>query len=428
MKQERPEADYTFEEEEIAEARLAPLGWRAEGKASRKVMVRGGVIADAVGYGKTAVCLGLIDASNQLEPLESLAPPSNEFIYSKATLIVVPNHLTKQWESEGEFLTFLSLFVSFLRSSTLADHFLASHFLFSFSIAKKFLRNGYKVQLFMTFAHLRKFTVEDYQNADILIICTACFTSDIFWDSLAAFSAVGSLPKTKEPTRYWTDRFQDCLAGARAQVEILNEAGGSSKGVRKVLENIDAAFVEEERMVKEAIKRGEVRIGRKKFDRAAVEELYMEDVKKTGNKVLVRSFSLRLSLSFLSSSSVLDADSILFASLSQVRTAAQRSRDDMFGLNTSKVRLDWTKLKAVPLHAIRFVSRLLFFSFSFASSGEACADLRSPPLSSRFERVIVDEFTYVEGKARSAINALNSHSTWVLSGTPNIQSFKEINE
>ena len=154
----------------------------------------------------------------------------------------------------------------------------------------------------MSFADLRKFTVEDYQNADILIICTQCFTSDIFWDSLAAFSAVGSLPKsnTKEPTRYWTDRFQECLAGARAQVEVLNESGGSSKGVRKVLENIDAAFVEEERMLKEAMKRGEVRIGRKKFDKAVVEEMFMEDEKKTGKKKMVRSFSLFLYLPLLS--------------------------------------------------------------------------------------------------------------------------------
>ncbi|KAL7410274.1 hypothetical protein BDY24DRAFT_400679 [Mrakia frigida] len=329
MKQERPEGDFSFEEEEISEATLGPLGWRAEGKASRKVLVRGGVIADAVGYGKTAVCLGLIDASTKLESLESLSPSSNEFVYSKATLVVVPPHLTEQWESE----------------------------------AKKFLGQGYTVKRFMTFADLRKFTIEDYQNADILIICTSLFNSPIFWESLAAFSAVGSLPKGKEPTRYWSDRFQECLAGARAQVEILNKSAGTSKGVRRVLEKIDAAFVDEERMFKEAMERGEVRIGRKKFDKAVLEKLQMLDEKK---KV-------------------------------PIKTAAQRSKQDMFLLNSAQVRLDWTKLRCAPIHTIMF------------------------------ERIIVDEFTYVEGKPLFAINALNSHATWVLSGTPDIQSFNQIN-
>ena len=72
------------------------------------------------------------------------------------------------------------------------------------------------------------------------------------------------------------------------------------------------------------------------------------------------------------------------------------------------------------------MSSLLLFSLCFF--GWTFADLDSLSLSYRFERLVVDEFTYVEGKARLAINALNSHATWVLSGTPNIQSFKEISE
>ena len=50
-----------FYEEEVAEAVLEPLSWRAEAKVERPVLVRGGIVADEVGYGKTVITLGLID-------------------------------------------------------------------------------------------------------------------------------------------------------------------------------------------------------------------------------------------------------------------------------------------------------------------------------------------------------------------------------
>ena len=53
-----------YVEEEISEAILTPLGWRAEGRAQRPVKVKGGVLADQVGYGKTAITLGLIDCTH----------------------------------------------------------------------------------------------------------------------------------------------------------------------------------------------------------------------------------------------------------------------------------------------------------------------------------------------------------------------------
>jgi hypothetical protein len=50
-------------EEEVSEAILGPMGWRAEGRVRRPTLVRGGIVADQVGYGKTAITLGLIDAA-----------------------------------------------------------------------------------------------------------------------------------------------------------------------------------------------------------------------------------------------------------------------------------------------------------------------------------------------------------------------------
>lgn len=73
-------------EEEVSEAVLRQLGWHAEAKATREVSVRGGVLADEVGYGKTAITVGLISA--QLDKIE--LPEETDRIPIKATLIVIP--------------------------------------------------------------------------------------------------------------------------------------------------------------------------------------------------------------------------------------------------------------------------------------------------------------------------------------------------
>ena len=101
------EADnMTFHEEEIEEAVLSQLSWRAEVRARRMRTVRGGVLADEVGYGKTATTLALINA------LEKTAENYAEcekvgHIPVKATLIIVPSHLVHQWT--GEILRFLGI-------------------------------------------------------------------------------------------------------------------------------------------------------------------------------------------------------------------------------------------------------------------------------------------------------------------------------
>jgi hypothetical protein len=51
--------------EEVVEQVLPALKWRAEGRAQREQLVRGGVLADEVGYGKTAIILGVIDCARQ---------------------------------------------------------------------------------------------------------------------------------------------------------------------------------------------------------------------------------------------------------------------------------------------------------------------------------------------------------------------------
>lgn len=127
-----------FCEEEVAESVLDPLSWRAEAKVERPVLVRGGIVADEVGYGKTVITLGLIDVQGNRKE-KSPKPPEqyrNNLIPTKATLIIVPSHLVGQWKGEIE----------------------------------KFLGKKKRVELINTMANLNSITVDQIQKADIVIV------------------------------------------------------------------------------------------------------------------------------------------------------------------------------------------------------------------------------------------------------------------
>jgi SNF2 family DNA or RNA helicase len=183
-----------FVEEEISEAILEPLGWRAEGRAQRPVRIRGGVLADQVGYGKTAITLGLIDCTaksvkkefNQKGDIIGKVPV-------QATLVIVPPHLTRQWRSE----------------------------------AQKFARNRFKnIVEISTAAQINNLTIEDIQDADLIIVASNLFQSTVYLANLEAFAAGGSLPT--QDGRYFNARLNITLQSLRDQVEQLKTEGSAS--------------------------------------------------------------------------------------------------------------------------------------------------------------------------------------------------------
>ncbi|KAK4126664.1 hypothetical protein N657DRAFT_170818 [Parathielavia appendiculata] len=129
---QRERASFDFVKFEIEEEVVAPLNLRVVGKAewpSRfPFSSRGGVMAHEVGYGKTVVTLALLDCmrgfdtgqsiterqekvddawakelSESFEHLEDVGlKPESFFVHLSATLIIVPKHITTQWEKEAE--------------------------------------------------------------------------------------------------------------------------------------------------------------------------------------------------------------------------------------------------------------------------------------------------------------------------------------
>ncbi|KZT02845.1 uncharacterized protein LAESUDRAFT_661099 [Laetiporus sulphureus 93-53] len=198
LAQEEPDAP-PFIEEEISEAILEPLGWRAEGRVQRPVRVRGGVLADEVGYGKTAITLGLIDCTSESvnEEFKKMENMRGK-IPVKATLVVVPPHLTRQWGSEVE----------------------------------KFTGKRFKVVILMTVMNLNSLTIEDVQEADIVVVASNLFHSSVYLANLESFAGGGSLPA--QDGRYFNARLETVLASLRGQVDRLRE-----EGAQAVMEKID---------------------------------------------------------------------------------------------------------------------------------------------------------------------------------------------
>jgi hypothetical protein len=189
---ESPDAP-AFVEEEISEANLEALGWRLEGRAQRPVHIRGGVLADQVGYGKTAITLGLLDcAAKSVQEEFEKAGEIRGKIRTKATLIIVPPHLARQWPSE----------------------------------VTKFLGSKKKVVSLITQMELNHSTIDDILNADVVVVASNLFQSNVYLDNLTTLAAAGDLPIAEG--RYFDARLDRVLNSLQSQVERLRTEGGKA--------------------------------------------------------------------------------------------------------------------------------------------------------------------------------------------------------
>ena len=124
--------DVSFSEEERSEHILPGIGWCMIARAAKTSPLRGGVLGDAIGSGKTVVTIALILAG----AAKARASRNVEEGRSSATLIVVPPGLVQQWDDER----------------------------------RKFTKNKLKCITIDSTATLKRYTVEDLCMADIVIV------------------------------------------------------------------------------------------------------------------------------------------------------------------------------------------------------------------------------------------------------------------
>lgn len=92
-----------FSEMEMYEEHMpGATGWSLIAMAQRDAKICGGVVADAIGAGKTVISIALILQGLDVARESAKAPRK-----SMATLVVVPSHLIRQWESEVKRFTAL---------------------------------------------------------------------------------------------------------------------------------------------------------------------------------------------------------------------------------------------------------------------------------------------------------------------------------
>jgi hypothetical protein len=155
-------------EEEIEEARIPSANLRLEAKVECKRHIRGGILADDVGYGKTAIVLALFD-NDASDPCGRRCLPTHSTVVDgkinvKATLVMAPPDLLSQWYSEAR---------RFLPPKPL---------------------DNYVILCIKSEKDLRALNIKEISEADLILSTWGVF-SDWYLEELAYLSHSPQLPK-----------------------------------------------------------------------------------------------------------------------------------------------------------------------------------------------------------------------------------------
>ena len=431
-----------FVEEEVCENVLPALGLRMDGMAQVSKVIRGGIVADQVGYGKTAISIGVILA-NQLKfptPQQAKVAAPVAAIPTKATLVIAPSQLLRQWPREVE---------------------------------KFSARGALKTVVLKTMSDIASLTARDVMEADVVIVATTLFRSSLYFERLAQLAGRPSLPDPKSTSqgRHFASVYKDTVSSLEEQVKRLTN---KDMGIAEVAKHVrrgnaklsDVAVAAAPKRLKGAkLIEATVKAGGEGFQ--FIEAMHNEKqgaldkendqktinaksasvpvtptkpkatptkktptkktpTKKTPTKKTpINSPSGRTSArntprksyaedsDFETDDDISDWDEEDDASVSEdfVREKATPKRKrvvkrtesgeidgdkDHWGLESAQAQYDWRDIKSVPVELFHW------------------------------RRVIVDEFTYLKPSDKCVVMGLQAESRWCLSGTPPVGEFADI--
>jgi hypothetical protein len=315
VRQESEEVE-PFIEEEVEEASIPQIGWRAEGRARKPILVRGGVLADQVGYGKTVTTLALIDTQRSRDR-EAAKLPVKGRISLQATLILVPPQLPDQWDRE----------------------------------IKKFLEKNraYTVLIIKHIATLQKMTIAEFKRADIIILSWKVCEGDSYLFNLAQFAGMVELPEktTRRAAAVW---YEHALNEISEHVDELQSGGRELHGLldQKLAASKDKA-AREETFVPSKRLRGQA------YQKA-------KQGPATGTK---RAHAT----AFSDDSPVSDDDQVEVDD--GVKTEALKRRADVFGLREIATgKKYWTAMKCPLIELFEF-SRIVVDEYTYVTGQES---------------------------------------------------------
>lgn len=428
-----------FVEKETEEALLPLMSWRAEVKVTMPREVRGGVLCDEVGYGKTAIILGLIDSQHEQDKIRmSEAPVITGQIASKATLLVVPHNVFKQWADEID----------------------------------KFLGKTYTLKRISTPKTLSKLSVKDIREADIILVPWSIFNNTAYYQVMRYFTGTPKVPE--RPGRNFDSWFKDASKSLRRVVQVLQEKGpkGYLKEVwarRSELQRTQAnstyvpsrrlrgaAFVAAQAQARAATGTGAS--GNKAPDQPPQIPRTVTETGASGNKALLQppQFSRALfsqtpdrvgpspspkkippanpAVQPIKNASQTakpvdqqpvapDDDSSDAGELDPKRGKGKKKNDAKS--HTSKKPKGSTSAKTKQ----PWDDRTEFNIPSKAEHQSRVEDMKYLPLHAfSFNRVVVDEYTYTREERNLAILSLIARSKWILSGTPALDEFADVKD
>ncbi|EXJ63867.1 hypothetical protein A1O7_00202 [Cladophialophora yegresii CBS 114405] len=367
---EQENSPKVWDEMSLTESCLPALGWRLEAKALlRKHNIRGGVIADEVGAGKTTTSLALVkydyqqrqsatatqvtvDSESEAESNKGNGNPHFGKLETNATLILVPKNILSQWEGEVE--------------KCLKWHKLQP-------TEKCALEQ--KAPYYITIKDvpdLQKYSHEQIKSAALVLAAWDLLGQKAYWNHLRKIACSACTPE--DPGRAFEEWLKETLPCLETCVEGLKTSvvdfWTTWDNVRQRTET-DHKYEKFEGFLTRQAKRTMMAKERADAKKKAVKG------KGTAGKKASQ-----------------DKDAM---DIEITETALEKSRDELDGFRRDAHRRGQPLPPPVLLHMFAF------------------------------RRLIVDEYTYIEGETLLALLHLHAARRWMLSGTPAIQAFDNLN-
>ena len=368
----------SFEEQEIEEVSLKQLGWRAEARATRRRHIRGGILADEVGYGKTAIILALVDCQSSKARSNLQTNPIGR-LPLRATLILLPPTLTPQWLGQIEM----------------------------------FLGKKYKVMVIDNALALSKKSIKQFQAVDIVLVSWSLFKAENYVRNvslLAALPEVHLSAKHSFKFKPWLDKALEKVADHTEEMKTVS----SMKAFGQTLERkLEEATIERDNELDEGIAASKRLRGSQYVAQADANSKKRKREDSQSDEDLAPPGSIEPSEESTQTKEVFQP-----AKLAKFKIQIKLPKTP----KTAKVTKP-TKPKK-PTKAKTSTSAQKVFGLE---EGASLEDVKGSLLHMfHWFRIVVDEYPYLQDKDLAFVTSLKAVSRWVLSGTAPLDDFADV--